>query len=65
MANGGQVNYSIKFNVDKTSLTALNKELTQIQLQAAEMASSPKGLTEELKKASEAASVLQDALNSS
>lgn len=65
MANGGQVNYSIKFNVDKTSLTALNKELTQIQLQAAEMAKSPKGLTEELKKASDAASVLQDALNSS
>ena len=45
MANGGQVNYSIKFNIDKTSLTALNKELTQIQLQAAEMANSPKGLT--------------------
>ena len=65
MANGGQVNYSIKFNVDKTSLTALNKELTQIQLQAAEMASSPKGLTKELKEASDAASALQDALNSS
>ena len=62
--NGGQINFNVGFNVDKTSLNGLSQSLQNIAKQADSLGSS-NGLDKQFKEAAAAASQLDSILKES
>lgn len=65
MANGGQINYSINFNVNKQSLDSLTHTLDQITAKATQFTQTAPDYAEPYREASVAAQELKNILTSS